>query len=232
VIPELGTILSVWAHPDDEVYSCGAIMAEAVRRGDRVVCVTATRGELGTDDEALKGAPLAAIRTQELADCLAILGVTEHYWLDYPDGGCGEVDREEAVSRIQAFIDDVRPDTILTFGPDGATGHIDHISVCEWTTEALRRSDATATLYYAANSREWTDKYREVLDRFDVFMGNEPVLHSSDELAIEIYAEGELLDQKMAAIRAQASQTAELLDALDPALEREMMAGEWFRTAD
>ena len=48
---DLGTVLSVWAHPDDETYLCGGLMADAVRRGNRVVCVTATRGELGSPDE-------------------------------------------------------------------------------------------------------------------------------------------------------------------------------------
>ncbi|MGH3589327.1 MAG: PIG-L deacetylase family protein, partial [Pseudonocardia sp.] len=44
----LGTILGVWAHPDDETYLCGGLMARAARSGDRVVCVTATRGEQGS----------------------------------------------------------------------------------------------------------------------------------------------------------------------------------------
>ena len=47
---DLGTILSVWAHPDDETYLCAGLMARAVRSGARVVCVTATRGELGSSD--------------------------------------------------------------------------------------------------------------------------------------------------------------------------------------
>ena len=55
-IRELGTILSVWAHPDDEAYLCGGIMAMATAAGSRVVCVTATRGELGVTD-ALRWPP-------------------------------------------------------------------------------------------------------------------------------------------------------------------------------
>ena len=57
--------------------------------------------------------------------------MTDHRWLDYPDGGCAAVDAEEAVARIAAIIDEVRPDTVLTFGPDGGTGHPDHIAVCD-----------------------------------------------------------------------------------------------------
>jgi LmbE family N-acetylglucosaminyl deacetylase len=43
----LGTILGIWAHPDDEAYLSGGLMALATDAGSRVVCATATRGELG-----------------------------------------------------------------------------------------------------------------------------------------------------------------------------------------
>ena len=124
----LGSILSVWAHPDDETWLCAGLMARAVAAGDRVVCVTATRGELGSPDEERwpSGAPLAAVRTAEMQRALAILGVTEHHWLDYPDGGCADVDQDEAVRRVTALMAEMQPDTVLTFGPDGMTGHDDH----------------------------------------------------------------------------------------------------------
>ena len=48
---ELGTILGVWAHPDDEAYLSAGLMARAVRNGSRVVCDTATRGEGESMDE-------------------------------------------------------------------------------------------------------------------------------------------------------------------------------------
>lgn len=64
----LGTILGVWAHPDDETYLCGGLMARAAAAGDRVVCITATRGENGSPDEDRwpSGAALAAVRTCEM----------------------------------------------------------------------------------------------------------------------------------------------------------------------
>jgi LmbE family N-acetylglucosaminyl deacetylase len=100
-------------------------MAIAVRGGQRVVCVTATRGELGSTDSARwpNGAELAAVRTRELAASLAaslaVLGVTEHHWLDYPDGGCEAVAEDQAIARLRAIVDRRQPDTVLTFSPDG-----------------------------------------------------------------------------------------------------------------
>src|SRR4249919_3313526 len=109
-----GTILSVWAHPDDETYLAAGLMVAAVRAGQRVVCVTATRGELGSPDPERwpPGEVLAAVRTAELERALEHLGVTEHHWLDYPDGGCAEVDESEAVGRLRALLQDVRPEHV------------------------------------------------------------------------------------------------------------------------
>ena len=76
-------MLVVWAHPDDETYLVGGLSAALTDAGQRVVCVTASRGEAGGTDP-----DLADIRTAELDTALALLGVTEHHWLDYPDGGC------------------------------------------------------------------------------------------------------------------------------------------------
>src|SRR4029079_5500641 len=86
-VAELGTILGIWAHPDDEAYLSAGLMALACDNGQRVVCVTATRGESGTPDPvAWPPDRLAAERTREMARCLDVLGVREHHWLPYRDG--------------------------------------------------------------------------------------------------------------------------------------------------
>jgi LmbE family N-acetylglucosaminyl deacetylase len=110
-VESLGTILGVWAHPDDETYLSAGLMARAVRSGSRVVCVTATRGEEGSFDEVRwPTATLARVREVELLRSLEILAVQEHHWLDYYDGTCAEVDHSDAVARVEAFIDRIRPD--------------------------------------------------------------------------------------------------------------------------
>src|SRR3990170_6532523 len=82
----LGTILGVWAHPDDETYLTAGLMARAAREGDRVVCLTATRGEGGSmDHERWPPELMGEVRETELMRGLAILGVTEHLFLGFPD---------------------------------------------------------------------------------------------------------------------------------------------------
>ncbi len=230
----LGTILSVWAHPDDETYECGGLMARAVRNGSRVVCVTATRGELGSPDEQRwpSGAPLAAVRTTELEDAFAVLGVTEHHWLDYPDGGCADVDQDEAVRRITAILAQVRPDTVLTFGPDGMTGHPDHITVSRWATEAFGAAARDgALLAYATNTPEWLERWRGPLDDLNVFMGAEPPSTPAHELAIHETFTGDLLQTKVDAILKMTSQVEPMVEALGVDMLYAGIAEESFRPA-
>src|SRR3954471_10696078 len=213
----LGTILGIWAHPDDETWLCAGLMARAVRAGDRVVCITATRGELGSPDEERwpSGAPLAAVRTAEMAAALAVLGVTEHHWLDYPDGGCAGVDQDEAVRRVTEVMAEVQPDTVLTFGPEGMTGHDDHKAASRWATAAFEAvGEPGAARGYATNSPEWVADFREPLDRFNVFMGSEPPCTPRDQQLVDIVLEGELLETKLAALRSMTSQVEPLLAGL------------------
>src|SRR5947207_1873194 len=98
-IKQLGTILSVWAHPDDESFSCAGIMAAAIQNGQSVACITATKGEDGVQDESRWPAEqLGEIRAHEMDEALDILGCHNHNWLGYHDGRCQEISADEAVA--------------------------------------------------------------------------------------------------------------------------------------
>jgi LmbE family N-acetylglucosaminyl deacetylase len=226
---ELGTILSVWAHPDDEGYCCAGLMTIAVQGGQRVACVTATRGELGSTDVSRwpNGAELAAVRTSELAASLAVLGVTEHYWLDYPDGGCAEVDQDQAIARLREIIDHVQPDTVLTFGPDGATYHPDHMAVSRWVSAAV---DGTkARVLHQAVTHGWQAAADRLAPRELVMMADrEPVTFAASECVVYLDLEGELLDLKFRAMQCQESQIGPLVSLAGPDRYREMLAEEAF----
>jgi LmbE family N-acetylglucosaminyl deacetylase len=210
-----GTILGVWAHPDDETYLSAGIMVTAVREGRRVVCATATRGEAGSqDEERWPLAELPALRERELAAALGILGVTEHVWLDYRDGECEGVPHDEAVARVAALIERTQPASVLTFGPDGMTGHPDHIAVCNWTTEAFERAaPARAKLFYATMTPEMADVLEPAFAPYNVFFAGPPPRTPRAELGIDFRLSRELLDLKFEAIKAQVSQSEGLLKA-------------------
>ena len=210
---DLGTILAVFAHPDDEAYLAGGLMAVAADAGRRVMCVTATKGELGfPDDDPRSIEERTALRVAEMQACLDVLGVTQHVWLDYPDSGCAAVDDEEAIDRLGVLVEEVRPDTVLTFGPDGQTYHDDHIAVSRWTTKAVRRSGADITLLYSVMTPEWLTALSAYVPVEHVMMTDDPPPTTpEDQLALWYVCDDELAARKVRALRAQASQVEGLV---------------------
>lgn len=214
-IRQLGTILSVWAHPDDETYSCAGIMAAAIRNGQRVVCVTATKGEKGSQDT--KHWPLetlSEVRAVELKSALAELGITEHHWLGYTDGECDGVDTNEAVTKISEYIMSVRPDTILTFGPDGMTGHSDHKTVCDWACRAAAYTGIGVQVYNAIEDQEQYDRYfKQMHELFNIYFAiDEPPLITKQVADISFELDSELIETKVRALRRMPSQTEAMFE--------------------
>ena len=231
----LGTILGVWAHPDDETFLMAGLMAQAIRDGRRVVCVTATRGEEGSqDEERWPKAQLAEIRTLELERAMKTLGVDEHHWLDYPDGACTDVPFEDAVQRLSAIVAEVDPDDVLTFGPDGMTAHPDHIAVSGWTTESFRRSAKHgARLHHATITPEWLEAFLSGWEGIGAMMGEErPPVTPRDGLSIEFHIPPDLLDLKYEALRLQESQSASTIALLGEDFLRRDMAVEFYKLAE
>ena len=227
-VADLGDTVAVWAHPDDETYLCGATMAALRDAGHRVVCVTATRGELGGQADP---AELASLRTAELERALAVLGVDEHIWLDLPDGSLASVPPERPVACLTSLLGEVRPRTVLTFGPDGLTGHPDHVTVGRWTRAAFESAAVPGSrLLLAASVVSHDDVFAEVNERLGVIVGDTAAPVPDDEVAVRFCPDGPLLDRKVEALLCQASQTAPLHDALGPDLFRAWVALEAFTT--
>ncbi|GAA3104069.1 PIG-L family deacetylase [Pseudonocardia yunnanensis] len=215
-VATLGTILGIWAHPDDEAYLSGGLMALARDNGSRVVCVTATRGELGTPDPlAWPPQRLAAERTGELARCLKILGVAEHHWLGYGDGECARAGASDAIDQLCGLIDRVRPDTVLTFGPDGITGHPDHQTVSAWTTTAFERAAAPgARLLYSAVAERRVPRWQELDESLGVYLPGHPITTPTDRLTVDLELDRDMVTRKVRALAAQTTQTAGLIAAM------------------
>ncbi len=231
---ELGTILGVWAHPDDEAYLSAGLMARAADAGERVVCVTATRGEEGSfDEERWPPDRMGEIREGELLRSLEILGVSEHRWLDMRDGTLADEDDAAAIRRIVEIVAEVRPDTVLTFGPDGMTGHPDHKTVSAWTTAAFETAAPPgARLCYATYPPDWVARFADELNRFNVFMepGTPPVT-PVDELEIEFRLSPEALARKVRAVEEHVSQVEPLTAMLGRQILFDSQDGEYFRLA-
>jgi LmbE family N-acetylglucosaminyl deacetylase len=136
-------LMAVLAHPDDESLGLGGTLAKAAAEGVEVFLLTATRGDAGRYRGHRPGGPphpgasaLAGIREAELRAAAAVLGVRDVALLDYRDGHLDREDPRRAVAQIVTHLRRVRPDVVVTFGPDGAYGHPDHIAISQLTTAA------------------------------------------------------------------------------------------------
>ena len=137
-------LMAVLAHPDDESLGFGGTLAKYAAEGVEVFLLTATRGDGGRyrghprDDPRHPGAAaLAEIREAELRAAADVLGIREVSLLDYRDQQLDRADPHEVVSHIARHLRRVRPDVVLTFGPDGAYGHPDHVAISQFTTTAI-----------------------------------------------------------------------------------------------
>ncbi|HLQ65968.1 MAG TPA: PIG-L family deacetylase [Candidatus Limnocylindrales bacterium] len=174
-------LLAVLAHPDDETLGAGGVFARYSAEGVETHLVTATRGDRGRFRGVKDGpghpgpAELARIREGELRAAAAVLGIHGVTILGYGDGRVDEAEPREAVARIAGEIRRVRPHVVITFAPDGAYGHPDHVAVSQFATAALvvaadpAHNDgagaalpphAVSKLYYMASSRERWDAYQ------------------------------------------------------------------------
>ena len=137
-------LLAVLAHPDDESLGVGGTLAKYAAEGIEVFLLTATRGDAGRFRGHRPGSPehpgaeaLAAIRETELRAAAAALGVRDVTLLDYRDQVLDRANPGEVIAGIATHIRRIRPDVVVTFGPDGAYGHPDHVAISQSTTAAV-----------------------------------------------------------------------------------------------
>lgn len=140
------TLLVVLAHPDDESFPMGGTLAKYAAEGVRVVLVSATRGEAGL--AGMSHAETARCREAELRAATRILGVSRLEFLGYVDGEFDRADEEEVIAKLLEIFQQERPNVILTFGPDGISGHPDHIATYHFVTRAFERAHWPSRLFY------------------------------------------------------------------------------------
>ena len=149
--PSRLSALVVFAHPDDEGFSCGGTLAKLVALGVRVTVVCATNGDVGEISDPSLATPetLAQVRKEELRRAMAVTGVPDLRFLDYRDSGMeGAADNQhpnslnqaqehQVIERLSDIINEVQPALVITHDPTGGYGHPDHITVYRLVTQAF-----------------------------------------------------------------------------------------------
>jgi LmbE family N-acetylglucosaminyl deacetylase len=136
--------MAILAHPDDETLGFGGALARYAEEGVETHVVTATRGQRGRYFGHPQGSPehpgaaaLAGIREKELRAAASALGVRQVDVLEYEDQMVDRAPVGEIVEEIVSRIRRVRPQVVVTFGPDGAYGHPDHVAISQVSTAAI-----------------------------------------------------------------------------------------------
>ena len=142
LVPAQGSrpIVAIFAHPDDERV-IGPLLSRLAREGRETHLVIATDGSKGTRDFAKipAGAALATARTKEATCAANRLGVKKLHLLGLPDGGLASFDELARLrSALVPIIDSIKPAAIITFGPEGGTGHPDHRLVGDVVTQIIQ----------------------------------------------------------------------------------------------
>jgi LmbE family N-acetylglucosaminyl deacetylase len=144
-------LLIAYAHPDDESFGLGAMIAAYVARGVEVTLICATNGERGVaKPEFMQGYnSVKELRLAELDQAVKVLGLQRLILLDYKDSGMmgsettddpeclWQAPQDEVTRRVVEVLRDVRPQVVVTFNKYGGYGHPDHIAIQRATTEAF-----------------------------------------------------------------------------------------------
>ena len=131
-------ILLIFAHPDDESFALGGTIAKYAQQGVNITLVSATRGEAGKTCGICEPEELGFVREQELRRAAEVLGITNVIFLGYLDKEVPMAPPLEIVEKLVRIIRDVRPQVIITFGADGASGHRDHCAIHHFAKSAIQ----------------------------------------------------------------------------------------------
>ncbi|OAV42583.1 PIG-L deacetylase family protein [Lewinella sp. 4G2] len=162
-------IAAVFAHPDDET-TVAPILAKYAAMGTKVHLITTTDGRYGVTDHAKipAGDSLVAVRHEELICSAEALGLEPVIQLDGKDMlGNNEsmdayfVELIKMENSLERVLDSLRPDVVITFGPEGDSGHPDHRLTGDVTTELLLSGKLgfLPELYYFSYTPKQAERY-------------------------------------------------------------------------
>jgi len=213
------SLLAVFAHPDDETFGPGPTLARYADAGLDVHLVCATGGEAARHRAGhADPAALRRHRTAELREAALVLGARSLELLGFADGTLDPGDARGA-RRVAEALRRSRPDAIVTFGPDGISGHPDHRAVHAWARRAWEGAGRPCPLWYAALTEETARRLE----------GRRFIGRRGPEIAARLDGRP-WLDVKEAAIRCHASQRYPL--PLDTPDWRERVGREVFGRED
>ena len=204
-------LLCVTAHPDDEAAVFGGALLLYQSRGVETYVISLTAGEAGSRGSAKSREELAVLRRAEFAAACQVLKVSHAEVLGYPDGGLYEIPVSHPVADLAFAIRRICPQVMITFGPDGATGHSDHSMASVFATFAFHwaaRSDRFAEQLSDGVSPHQVQKLYYVTTEF-AFPGRRPLCLAPTSATLDIHG---FIDDKIRAFQAHTTQASTVVE--------------------
>jgi LmbE family N-acetylglucosaminyl deacetylase len=198
-------VLCVFAHPDDEAFGPGGTIAKLAKEHE-VFILCATKGQRGEVSKRISGT-LGQERAKELSASAKILGVKKVFFLGFKDGTLSNSLYHKLAEKVKKYVDELQPETLLTYEPHGVSGHIDHITVSMVTNFVFDRSPFVKKLMMHAVHNEVASLRK---DYFIYFPPGYP-LSEIDEI-VETH---DVWDQKVAAMYCHESQMHDIKRILE-----------------
>lgn len=212
-------LTAVFAHPDDDTYGIAGSVAKHAGSDLEIAVVMTTSGEAGqiADPSLATRETLAAVREEEDRESWAALGFEPAFhFLRYPDGGVVHVPQESLVAVYLAILQEARPDVVVTFGPEGITGHSDHVAVGAAATAAFHAARAAGAagfrqLLHSCVARSTIDRFNELLRErglppIDPTQPFQPRGVPDEEVGMMVDCSG-IYDRKLEALRRHRTQS-------------------------
>lgn len=152
-------LVCVFAHPDDEAFGAGGTIAKYVKDHE-IYIICATKGEAGKNSREEAG-HIGDMRAQEMEASAKILGVKKIYFLGFEDGTLSNNLYHKVADQIQEILEDLQPETLLTFHQNGGSGHLDHIAISYITTYVFYKVPFAKTLMYFTTDAEFATRMKD-----------------------------------------------------------------------
>lgn len=235
-------LVAIFAHPDDEAFGTGGTLTKYGHEGVDVHLIMATRGEAGqlANPNITPIHPFSHLREEELRRACDVYGVKQLHLLGYLDGQTPMVPPSEAVYKIVRLLREIKPQVVISFGPEGVYGHYDHLVVHRWASAAVALAGEVdrwpeigvphqiAKFYHRALPQPQVEQMQEQVGYNAVFMDGIPFPFTGYPLEqiTTIVDVRQFAAQKAQAIRCHASQIGPdnplVKEDFDP------LSNEWF----
>lgn len=194
-------LICIFAHPDDESFGPGGTIAKLSKTSDvQIICVT------DGFTPGAKNKNLSKLRLSELRKSSKILGVSKIHFLNYKDGGLCNSCYHQVATEIENILKTEKPDSLITFEPNGVTGHIDHIALSMITTFVFKKLRNIKKLYYYCIDKKISKLNKNYFVHF-------PEGHTRKEVDYVINTKEEW-NTRVAAMKCHKSQLKDMLSIL------------------